>query len=660
MEEIKSILSLKNKVYTKDKEKNKNKDDLDLKSIEEIVGEYIFTADNFIKMILILLRIRANIPVIMMGETGCGKISLIRKLSELINNGKNKIEILNIHAGITNEEIVKFLFEEKIIDGKKYDSIVQKAEKLKRKEEEKEKRHMNIGQKYFKKKLWILLDEVNTCNCMGLICELMTKHSCQGVPLPENIFFIGACDPYRYCKKSVENYGTKGKKLVYNINHLPFSLLNFVINFGYLTPQDEVSYINSMVVSTIENVFWKEIEDKNKDNKEFERQNMEKYITKEDFELFKQLKQIASKAIIFAQNYFREKNDISSVFIRDIRRFNIFYEFFVGYFKKNKELCSKRDKKENFELIDYFYKDWGKKEIYINSIKLSIYLGYYIRLTKKVFRKEFEIYMNKLFEDNFLEVPEHEQKYIARNIEMKTGIAKNRVLLENLFMIFACINAKIPLFIVGNSGCSKSLSVQLLFGAMKGEYSDNLLFKSLPKLYMNSFQGSLASTSKDVLNVFTKARLLLKNNEDNLDKIISMVYFNGIGLAEQSPNNPLKVINSELEYDLNEGSKKIAFVGISNCILDASIMNKGLLLSIPPPDLEDLKTTALLIAESYNVNLAQDNKDLFYALANTYYEYKEALISKYTIKKDFHGARDFYHLIKTAMHSNASIEAKKR
>ena len=33
-------------------------------------------------MALILLKIRAGIPVIMMGETGCGKTSLIRKLSQ--------------------------------------------------------------------------------------------------------------------------------------------------------------------------------------------------------------------------------------------------------------------------------------------------------------------------------------------------------------------------------------------------------------------------------------------------------------------------------------------------------------------------------------------------------------------------------------------------
>ena len=139
LEEMKSILSLKNKVYTKDKEKNNN-----LKSIEEIVGEYVFTADNFIKMVLILLRIRANIPVIMMGETGCGKTSLLRKLSELINNGEGKMEILNIHAGITDEEIVKFLFEEKINDGIKYESIIQKAERLKKQEEETEKKFIRF------------------------------------------------------------------------------------------------------------------------------------------------------------------------------------------------------------------------------------------------------------------------------------------------------------------------------------------------------------------------------------------------------------------------------------------------------------------------------------------------------------------------------------
>ena len=52
-------------------------------------------------------------------------------------------------------------------------------------------------------------------------------------------------------------------------------------------------------------------------------------------------------------------------------------------------------------------------------------------------------------------------------------------------------------------------------------------------------------------------------------------------LAEHSPNNPLKVIHSELEYDQNENDKQVAFVGISNWNLDAAKMNRGIAISIP-------------------------------------------------------------------------------
>ena len=68
-----------NKDFTEDI-LNENK-----RTLFNIKGNYVFTADNYFKMALILLRIRAGIPVIMMGETGCGKTSLIRKLSEMLN-----------------------------------------------------------------------------------------------------------------------------------------------------------------------------------------------------------------------------------------------------------------------------------------------------------------------------------------------------------------------------------------------------------------------------------------------------------------------------------------------------------------------------------------------------------------------------------------------
>ena len=143
-------------------------------------------------MILILLRIRAGIPVIMMGETGCGKTSLITMLSRLLNNGSDEnMKIKNIHAGISDNDIVKFMEDE----------IMDKAKKM----EEEDKKILiergKNGQIYIPRKLWVFLDEINTCKSMGLISELMCKHSYQGNILPSNVVFIAACNPYRCYEK---------------------------------------------------------------------------------------------------------------------------------------------------------------------------------------------------------------------------------------------------------------------------------------------------------------------------------------------------------------------------------------------------------------------------------------------------------------------------
>ena len=47
-------------------------------------NKYILTSDNFLKMILIIQRVRARVPIILIGDTGCGKTSLIRYLTEKI------------------------------------------------------------------------------------------------------------------------------------------------------------------------------------------------------------------------------------------------------------------------------------------------------------------------------------------------------------------------------------------------------------------------------------------------------------------------------------------------------------------------------------------------------------------------------------------------
>ena len=58
-----------------------------IKKIKEIINNnktlqsYVFTNDNFVKMYLLIMRTRANIPTIIMGETGCGKTKLLQMFS---------------------------------------------------------------------------------------------------------------------------------------------------------------------------------------------------------------------------------------------------------------------------------------------------------------------------------------------------------------------------------------------------------------------------------------------------------------------------------------------------------------------------------------------------------------------------------------------------
>ena len=147
--------------------------------------------------------------------------------------------------------------------------------------------------------------------------------------------------------------------------------------------------------------------------------------------------------------------------------------------------------------------------------------------------------------------------------------------------------------------------------------------------------------------------LLNKEEEEIKENIIPVVYFDEMGLAEESPYNPLKVIHSELEYDDRE--KKFGFVGISNWKLDASKMNRTIFLAVPNLEEKDLEETANEIAQNIDREIPIIYKELIDNLVKTYWNYKNFLKEKSL--REFHGLRDFYHLIKNTIHY--LIEEKK-
>ena len=92
--------------------------------------------------------------------------------------------------------------------------------------------------------VWLFFDEINTCNHIGLLADLIAHRMFLGKPIHPNIRLFAACNPYRL---SVNNDNVAGLKktrvykshLVYQVHPLPDQILDYVWDFGVLKPEDE-------------------------------------------------------------------------------------------------------------------------------------------------------------------------------------------------------------------------------------------------------------------------------------------------------------------------------------------------------------------------------------------------------------------------------------
>ena len=636
---------------------------LSLDVINRILSEYALTPDNYIKMILILNRINSGIPVILMGETGCGKTSLIKILATIIFKGNlNKLKILNIHSGIEDNEIINYLehlIKEVELEDKarltsskdEFNSLTpdQQDNYLLSVNKTKEKLFEDFEKEINQQKIWVFFDEINTSNSMGLLSEILCKKNYLGKKIPEKFVFLAACNPYRAIGElnkidyTLIHKGQDKRKLVYTVYPLPNNMLNFVLDFGNLSLEEEKKYIQIMVGKMMQKIM--------------------NDINKKECEAIINL---AINSIITCQSYIKTTNDISSVSLREVKRFVIFFKYFVAY------LLNKQNDNESKEQSHIFYNSKSKYDIYKYAVNLALYICYYLRLPNHESRRELLNHLDgpNFFNNQFIIVPQLEENYITQNILeskeneiLSKGIAKNRALLENLFSLYFCVVNKIPLIICGKPGTTKSLSAKLLQNALKGMVSRTKLCKETKELIVFQYQGSLNSTSEEIKEIFKKAKNYQKNNKDT----IVMVYIDEMGLAEISKNNPLKVIHSELEmnfdfekYNFGFNSfiehSKVAFLGISNWSLDASKMNRAVFNIVQEPDLKDLKKMAVEISSSISEKISVKYIAFFDRLSKAYYEYIEQKKRDNRMDSNFHGLRDFYNLIKGTSRKLISID----
>jgi hypothetical protein len=74
------------------------------------------------------------------------------------------------------------------------------------------------------------------------------------------------------------------------------------------------------------------------------------------------------------------------------------------------------------------------------------------------------------------------QDILLENVHLGEKIARNHALKENIFMMVVCVELRIPLFLVGKPGSSKSLAKAIVADAMQGEQSKGPIFKTLKEV----------------------------------------------------------------------------------------------------------------------------------------------------------------------------------
>lgn len=67
-------------------------------------------------------------------------------------------------------------------------------------------------------------------------------------------------------------------------------------------------------------------------------------------------------------------------------------------------------------------------------------------------------------------------------VQVEGDIARNLALMENLFMMVVCIELRIPLFLVGKPGSSKSLAKTIVDSALEGRAAKDPLFRQFKQV----------------------------------------------------------------------------------------------------------------------------------------------------------------------------------
>ncbi|ROL47362.1 E3 ubiquitin-protein ligase rnf213-alpha [Anabarilius grahami] len=573
---------------------------------------YELTTDNMLKMLAIHMRFRCGIPVIIMGETGCGKTRLIKFLCEMHRGGvaTENMKLVKVHGGTSSNIIY---------------TKVREAESM----ASKNKKEYGFDSVLF-------FDEANTTEAISSIKEVLCDNTAEGQHLTSDtgLQIIAACNPYRkhtdvmikrlesaglgYRVRAEETDEKLGsiplRQLVYRVHALPPSMIPLVWDFGQLNDHTEKMYIKQIVERVVET----HSIDSN-------------YIT------------TITDVLSASQKYMRTRQDeCSFVSLRDVERC---MQVFGWFYKNHSMLLSEIGQFESIQRTqrnEQHQMDTDQRNAVLWSIIMAVGVCYHACLEdKENYRIEICRFLPQYSQMKVMEEISVIQDVFLNGVRVGESIARNNALKENVFMMVICIELRIPLFLVGKPGSSKSLSKTLVADGMQGQAAHSDLFKRLKQIHLVSFQCSPHSTPNGIINTFKQCTRFQEGK--NLKEYVSVVVLDEIGLAEDSQKMPLKTLHPLLEEgcidDQTGPHKKVGFIGISNWALDPAKMNRGITVSRGDPDEKELIQSAEGICSS-DAMILEMVRHYFQPFSQAYLNICNGQ------GKGFFGLRDYYSLIK--------------
>jgi hypothetical protein len=651
---------------------------------------FVLTVDNLCRLLAIKLRLVCKIPVVFMGETGCGKTHAVRFYSRVCGR---LFEVINIHGGLTPADLLKSIQE-----------IVSRVDG---------------------KPVIVLLDEVNSMPCVWTIKELVCEGFILGRRIPDNIRFICIMNPRRRraeletaavcgldyspyqkaAKQGEENTFDKAVQepsLVYEVHRSPESVMSLVWDFGIpstsiitrekarlithgRTPfPDCINNISDEVIFAENLVHWMitaKLRPFHTGPKIGARQTglLADFRTCDKAENhgeahYRYLRALLCAVIEESQRYLREVfADCSAASLRDIQRTISLIPFIMSAHRRLVEVDPALGVHQGHLYFEFLNA----------AVQVSLTLNYGLRLTgpqRQIYygkilgvwgqvRSEHSNHQYSSISTSFLPVPTEANhiyrmfdrfaKGLCDSLALEQGMAINEALKENVTSLFCSImgnqDTGIAQFIVGRPGSSKSSSLDILCASTDPNTRDPRcrFFRSPEWFEVRKFvlQCTPDTKAADILRVARSAA----NYQSLNPKCRCVIVLEEVGVTVGSVYNPLMVLHGLVDRGvLMEDGKyiKLPIVGVSNWRLDASKMNRMRATHRGNPSVNDLMLTAECIIQNRANGEEARFDDTFNNSLRTFAQvFSNNVLGSTAASEDikelgwFYGMRDFYAFV---------------